>query len=64
MENKSSAGGGVGCLTVVGIVLVVLKLTGNLGWSWLWVLSPFWGGCALGMLLLIGVGLLAWAANR
>lgn len=24
------------------IVFVVLKLTGNIDWSWWWVLSPLW----------------------
>ena len=24
------------------IVFIVLKLTSNIDWSWIWVLSPFW----------------------
>lgn len=24
------------------VVFIVLKLTGNIGWSWWWVLSPIW----------------------
>jgi hypothetical protein len=24
------------------IVFIVLKLTGNIDWSWWWVLSPLW----------------------
>ena len=40
MENKSS--GGVGVMGVLLIVFVVLKLTGNIAWSWWWVLSPIW----------------------
>jgi len=27
---------------VLLIVFIVLKLTGLINWSWLWVLSPFW----------------------
>lgn len=23
------------------LMFIVLKLTGNIGWSWFWVLSPF-----------------------
>lgn len=26
----------------LGIAFIVLKLIGVIGWSWLWVLSPFW----------------------
>lgn len=33
---------GVGVSTVIGIVFVILKLVGVIGWSWLWVLAPFW----------------------
>lgn len=44
MESKTSSGD-IGCLTVVGIVFVILKLLGVqpvCEWSWLWVLCPFW----------------------
>lgn len=34
-------------LSVLGILFVVLKLTGVIGWSWLWVLLPFWGPLVL-----------------
>jgi hypothetical protein len=51
--------GGTSALTLLGVAFVVLKLTGYITWSWLWVLSPFWGPfiliCAifaLGLLLL------------
>lgn len=27
---------------ILGIIFVVLKLTGVIAWSWLWVLSPWW----------------------
>lgn len=39
MESKSS---GIGLLGILTIVFVVLKLTGNITWSWWWVLSPLW----------------------
>lgn len=32
---------------VLGIVFVVLKLTGVIAWSWLWVLSPWWISVAI-----------------
>ena len=32
---------------VLGVVFVVLKLTGYITWSWLWVTCPFWIGFAL-----------------
>lgn len=41
-ETKSSTGSGVGIAGLLGITFVVLKLTGVIAWSWLWVLAPFW----------------------
>ena len=42
-----SKGNGVSVLTVLGLIFIVLKLTGHITWSWVWVLAPFWGGFAL-----------------
>lgn len=33
------------------IVFIILKLTGTLTWSWLWVLSPLWIGFALSLII-------------
>jgi hypothetical protein len=35
--------------TMLLVLFIGLKLTGNIAWSWLWVLSPFW--IPLGLLL-------------
>ena len=40
MSNNSS--GGIGFSGLLTIVFIVLKLTGYINWSWLWVLSPIW----------------------
>lgn len=32
---------GIGLLTVIGIVFVILKLCGVVKWSWIWLLYPF-----------------------
>lgn len=56
MSQSSSKSGGIGCLTVIGIVFVVLKLLAIqpvANWSWLWVLCPFWAPLAIGILLVI-----------
>lgn len=39
-------------LLIVQVVLIVLKLTGNLSWSWVAVLAPMWISW---ILLLLGV---------
>jgi len=48
--------GGIGIISVIGIVLVVLKLVGLINdWSWWMVLLPFYGPIAIVLLILIGV---------
>ena len=33
--------------SVLFIVFLVLKLTHQIAWSWIWVTAPIWGGLAL-----------------
>ena len=44
MEKKSNRSGrsGIDPIVALTLVLVVLKATGLISWSWLWVLSPIW----------------------
>lgn len=41
-SSSSSSTGGIGSVGLLTIVFIVLKLTGFIGWSWIWVLSPIW----------------------
>ena len=57
MSGKCSNSQGITFMEVVLLLLVVLKLTGVIDWSWWWVLSPVWGilffiGVLLGLLFL------------
>ena len=58
---SSDSGGGFGFFTVVGIVLVTLKLVGTIDWSWWWVLAPFWlpFGFLLVVFLIAVLGIIA-----
>lgn len=40
MENTTTNGGIR--FELLTIVFIVLKLTGYIKWSWIWVLSPIW----------------------
>lgn len=40
MGDSVNRPSGIGTLTVLTLIFVVLKLTGNIDWSWWWVLSP------------------------
>ncbi len=50
--------------TILTILFVTLKLTGNIDWSWVWVLSPLWISATLYALMLVLVIVLAACANR
>lgn len=47
MSDVRVSGGGIGVFGLLGVVFVVLKLTGYITWSWWWVTAPFWGGLAI-----------------
>ena len=54
MSSDSSPGSAtVGVAGLLGVAFVVLKLCGVIDWSWWWVTAPFWGGAALGLVIII-----------
>ena len=57
MGEKGLNTAGSGLMTTLTVVFVVLKVTGVITWSWLWVFSPMW----LTILLFL-VGLLFFVA--
>ena len=63
MQNSSnnSSSGGIGFFGLLGIVFIVLKLTGYIDWSWWIVLSPIWGSLLVGILILI---FFIWLSNK
>lgn len=46
-ESKSSAGGGIGFLGLLGLLFIGLKLGGIIDWSWWLVLLPLYGPLAV-----------------
>lgn len=53
MSNKTEAQGSIGLGTILFVVFLILKLTGNIDWSWWWVTSPIWIPIALVVIILI-----------
>ena len=51
MTNSSQ--GGISLMGVLLVIFVVLKLTGNIAWSWWWVLSPLWIGAAVVLVVVL-----------
>ena len=54
-ENKTTVSGGIGFTGLLQVAFIVLKLTGVIKWSWLWVLSPIWISVALFVLIIIAL---------
>ena len=46
MDNKTVVYNNFPIFGILGIVFIVLKLTGNIAWSWWWVTAPFWAPLA------------------
>ena len=56
-DNNKSGGiiGGCGFCSLLTIAFIVLKLCGQINWSWVWVLAPLWISTLLYILLLVVV---------
>jgi len=63
-SSSTSSSGGILFLGLLTIVFITLKLTGFITWSWLWVLSPLWGGFALGFLIFVLILFFAVISDR
>lgn len=64
MSSSSSSGGGVDFSTVLTIVFVSLKLTGNIAWPWVWVLSPLWISGLVAVVFLAIASVLAYLTSK
>jgi hypothetical protein len=53
MADNSSSSGGVGFFGLMFLILMTLKLTNYIDWSWWWVTAPLWGGFALIFLIFL-----------
>lgn len=67
MSANNGRSGGVGILGLLGVAFVVLKLTGDIDWNWVWVLAPFWAPAAFVLAILAIVGtvmIMGWCFAR
>lgn len=54
-RHNNGAAGGIGFCGLLAIAFIVLKLTGFIDWSWLWVLAPLWIPLAIVLVVLLAV---------
>ena len=59
MANENTSNG-IGFGTVLFLIFMTLKLTGNIDWSWWWVTSPLWIPLTLGVVILGIIGLIMY----
>lgn len=52
---KKSTSNGIGLPGVLFLIFLILKLTGNIDWSWWWVTSPLWIPLAFVLVVLFAV---------
>lgn len=52
---KKSKSNGIGLTGVLFLIFLILKLTGNIDWSWWWVTSPLWIPLFLVLVILFAV---------
>lgn len=55
-NDAQAASGGIGCFTILGLILITLKLAeiGQVAtWSWWWVLAPFWVPATIGVIVFL-----------
>lgn len=54
---------GIGCLSVAGITLIILRAFRLITWSWWWVTAPFWAPLAF-WLIVLGIGVIVLRAKE
>lgn len=64
-KNNTGAAGGLSFCGLLTIAFIVLKLTGVIDWSWLWVLAPIWIPTAIAaVVLLVFLAIVIYAAVK
>jgi len=68
MSKYEHTGSGLSLSGILLVIFVTLKLTDNLDWGWVWVLSPLWVplACILVFLVLLPTAFLfvAWLCEK
>lgn len=58
-NNSNNSNGIIGLGTILFIIFLVLKLTGNINWSWWWITAPLWLPVVLVGVVLLLISLFA-----
>lgn len=53
MSSKKSTNSGLGFSGWLTLLFIALKLTGQIDWSWWWVVSPIWIGILVAFIAIV-----------
>lgn len=53
MKDNNTVRSGINFFEVLGIVFIILRLCGVIGWPWVWVLAPIWVPIGLWLLAVL-----------
>ncbi len=60
MSARQTQSGGIGLTGAVFLVFLVLKLIGEIDWSWWWVTAPLWMPLCAAFAIIGAVFIFAW----
>ncbi len=52
-SSSSSSSSGIGFAGLLTVILVALKLTHFIDWSWWWITAPLWGSVVIAVVLFV-----------
>lgn len=58
--SSNNGSGGIGVVSLLGVVFIVLKLCGVIDWSWWWVTAPIWGEIGVALVIAVIMGFVIW----
>ena len=53
--NTKTKQGGLGIVSILTMLFIVLNLSGVIKWHWIWVLSPIWISALTAVVLFAGI---------
>lgn len=57
-DSDGGSGVRIGFCGLLTLVFIVLKLTGVIGWSWIWVLAPAWASALVWIGIIVVIALI------
>lgn len=57
-DSDGGSGVRIGFCGLLTLVFIVLKLTGVISWSWIWVLAPVWASALVWISIFVAIALI------